>query len=103
MRIATRFLFVAVFAGVLAGCGRAHEESPQSAHGEQIYAANCSTCHGQGGGGAIGPELIGERSHKNLAQTVDWIKHPLPPMPELYPSPLSNDDVAQVATYVTSL
>ena len=102
MRISTGLMLVA-FVAILAGCGRAHQEGARSAHGEQTYAANCSACHGQRGEGAVGPELTGERAHKNLAQTVDWIKHPLPPMPALYPSRLSNDDVDQVAAYVISL
>jgi alcohol dehydrogenase (cytochrome c) len=64
---------------------------------------NCQVCHGQRGAGGAGPELLGERTHKNEAATVDWIKHPLPPMPALYPSRLSDRDVNDVAEFVMSL
>jgi mono/diheme cytochrome c family protein len=64
---------------------------------------NCQVCHGQSGRGGIGPELLGERAHKNEAETADWIEHPLPPMPKLYPRELSDRDVTDVASYVMSL
>ncbi|HEV3088472.1 MAG TPA: cytochrome c [Candidatus Elarobacter sp.] len=75
-----------------------------AAHGKQIFAANCTQCHGQTGTeGGIGPPLKNEKSRKNYAQTIAWIKNPQPPMPKLYPSPLSEKDVDDVAAYVQSL
>jgi mono/diheme cytochrome c family protein len=72
--------------------------------GEAIFGANCASCHGaQGSGGGIGPSLKGERSRKDTAAAITWIKNPQPPMPKLYPSPLSEKDVADVAAYVESL
>jgi mono/diheme cytochrome c family protein len=69
-----------------------------------IFGQNCSSCHGAGGaGGGIGPKLIGEKSRKNYAAAVAWIKNPQAPMPKLYPSTLSESDVADVAAYVESL
>jgi mono/diheme cytochrome c family protein len=74
------------------------------AHGKAIFSANCAQCHGQTGTeGGIGPPLKNEKSRKNFAQTVAWIKNPQPPMPKLYPSPLSAKDVDDVAAYVQSL
>jgi len=74
------------------------------AHGKQVFDSNCQVCHGAGGqGGGVGPKLTGERSRKNVKQAVDWIKNPQPPMPKLYPSPLRDKDVADVAAYVESL
>jgi mono/diheme cytochrome c family protein len=73
-------------------------------HGASIFAQNCSSCHGAGGaGGGIGPVLKGEKARKNYDAAVAWIKNPQPPMPKLYPSPLSESDVADVASYVESL
>jgi mono/diheme cytochrome c family protein len=73
-------------------------------HGKAIFSANCSACHGASGNeGGVGPKLTSEKSRKNLAQTVAWIKNPTPPMPKLYPSPLDDKDVVDVATYVQSL
>ncbi len=73
-------------------------------HGSAIFAQNCSSCHGAAGaGGGIGPVLKGEKSRKNYDAAIAWIKNPQPPMPKLYPSPLSESDVADVASYVESL
>jgi mono/diheme cytochrome c family protein len=73
-------------------------------HGKSIFAANCASCHGANGeGGGVGPSLKNEKSRKNYAKTVAWIKNPDPPMPKLYPAPLSEKDVADVAAYVQTL
>jgi mono/diheme cytochrome c family protein len=75
-----------------------------AAHGKQIFDQNCATCHGAGGvGGGVGPSLKNEKSRKNFDQAVAWIKNPQPPMPKLYPSPLSEKDVQDAAAYVESL
>ncbi len=73
------------------------------AHGSQIYSANCAACHGANAQGGIGPSLRGEKTRKNAAAAIVWIKNPQPPMPKLYPSVLSEKDVEDVATYVESL
>ncbi len=73
-------------------------------HGGAIFSQNCSSCHGAAGiGGGIGPKLIGEKSRKDYSAAIAWIKNPQPPMPKLYPAPLSESDVADVAAYVESL
>jgi mono/diheme cytochrome c family protein len=87
-------------AAALSGCA---QESPAWERGARVYASNCVACHGQDGEGGLGPELTGELHHKNHQQTVAWIKHALPPMPRLYPFPLSDQDVDDVAAFVTSL
>jgi mono/diheme cytochrome c family protein len=72
--------------------------------GETIFNANCSQCHGAGGaGGGIGPVLKGEKSRKDYAAAIAWIKNPQPPMPKLYPGTISETDVQDVASYVESL
>jgi mono/diheme cytochrome c family protein len=73
-------------------------------HGKMIFDQNCSACHGAGGkGGGVGPSLKGERGNKDYAAAVAWIKNPKLPMPKLYPSPLKESDVEDVAAYVESL
>lgn len=73
-------------------------------HGKAIFTQNCSACHGATGAeGGVGPSLKGEKARKDLAKTVEWIKNPSPPMPKLYPSPLGEKDVVDVATYVQSI
>jgi len=75
-----------------------------AAHGKTLYAASCATCHGAGGAGSgAGPSLKGEKSKKDQAAVAAWIKKPAPPMPKLYPSPLSDKDVSDVAAYIETL
>ena len=73
-------------------------------HGKAIFSANCATCHGATGTeGGVGPSLKNEKSRKNYPATIAWIKNPTPPMPKLYPSPLSEKDVDDVAAFVQTL
>ncbi len=73
-------------------------------NGALVFQTNCTTCHGTiGTEGGVGPSLRDERVRKDLDATIVWIEHPQPPMPTLYPSPLSSHDVLDVATYVQSL
>ncbi len=80
------------------------EVAGDAAHGSQIFSQNCASCHGaDGSGGGIGTKLVGEKSRKSYEATVAWIKSPQPPMPKLYPAPLSEKDVDDVAAYVQHL
>lgn len=73
-------------------------------HGRLVFATNCATCHGADGrSGGVGPSLIDENARQAPARTVVWIKDPAPPMPKLYPSPLSQNDVDDVAAFVQSI
>ena len=75
-----------------------------AAHGKTIFSANCASCHGATGHeGGVGPSLTNEKSKKNYQQTIAWIHNPQPPMPKLWPSPLNDKDVQDVAAYVQSL
>jgi mono/diheme cytochrome c family protein len=71
--------------------------------GAELFKKNCSVCHGVAGAGGEGPPLRNERSRKTLAQLEAWIQNPAPPMPKLYPSVLSRQDVHDVASYVETL
>jgi mono/diheme cytochrome c family protein len=72
--------------------------------GRSLFTANCAACHGATGvEGGVGPSLRNERSRKSDAQAIAWIEDPLPPMPKLYPVPLTDADVANLAAYVESL
>ncbi len=80
-----------------------HVAPGDAGHGKQIFMQDCSSCHGAHGEGGIGPALTNESSRKNLAAAIAWIEDPKPPMPKLYPSPLTEKDVTDVATFVESL
>ncbi len=74
------------------------------AQGKMLYAKSCASCHGATGTeGGVGPSLKGEKSRKNHAAVVAWIKNPKAPMPKLYPSPLSEKQVNDIATYLETL
>lgn len=89
-----------LFSGVAQG---ATPPAGDAAHGKTLFAANCSACHGAKGEGGVGPKLQGEKSRKNVAGVVAQIKNPAPPMPKLYPSPLSEKDVNDLAAFVETL
>jgi len=74
-----------------------------TARGRQVFTANCAACHGANAQGGIGPSLRAEKTRKDAAAAIAWIKNPGPPMPKLYPSVLSEKDVEDVAAYVESL
>ena len=74
-----------------------------AARGKAIFAQQCAGCHGAHGQGGTGARLIGEHSRKDFSVTVSWIENPKPPMPKLYPSPLSEQDVKDAAAYVQTL
>ncbi|MBV9720060.1 MAG: cytochrome c [Candidatus Eremiobacteraeota bacterium] len=72
--------------------------------GSALFDSNCSTCHGpEGSGGGIGPSLRGESRRLNYDTLVSWIEDPEPPMPQLFPHPLSDAQVRDVAAYVSTL
>ncbi len=70
-------------------------------NGEHVFDTNCATCHGVGGrSGGVGPSLVDENQRQDLARTIVWIENPDPPMPRLYPSPLDEREVQDVAAFV---
>jgi mono/diheme cytochrome c family protein len=72
--------------------------------GKFVFSANCARCHGATGAeGGVGPSLRQENERKNYAAAVAWIKDPQPPMLKLYPAPLNETDVENVAAYVETL
>jgi mono/diheme cytochrome c family protein len=74
------------------------------ARGKQVFSAVCASCHGPTGAeGGIGPSLTKENKRKDYAQTIAWIKNPEPPMRKLYPAPLDEHAVDDVAAYVQGI
>ena len=85
--------------------GAAHARGDAEAGKELVTKKYvCASCHGaKGAGGGVGPTLKDEKTRKDAAAAAAWIKNPVPPMPKLYPSPLSEKDVTDVTAYVESL
>jgi mono/diheme cytochrome c family protein len=111
-----RSLLIVVAAGALFACAHNTAQTSSAAtspapvalgdrsRGAEVFRANCAMCHTVNGvAGGVGPSLQNEKQRKNYDQTVAWIESPDPPMPKLYPSPLSLKDVEDVAAYVMSL
>ena len=121
-------MFACVFVALLAGCGKTNTNATSTTstdvshlasggvaltgasvtgdrtHGALVFSSNCASCHGATGvEGGVGPSLKDEKKRKDMGAAVAWIKNPQPPMPKLYPDPLSQKDVADVAAYVESL
>lgn len=93
---------------ILAATASNAQSTGNAAAGKKIFSANCSACHGATGAeGGVGPSLKGALKQpamtKDMAHVVAWIKNPTPPMPKLYPSPLTAADVNNVAAYVLSI
>jgi alcohol dehydrogenase (cytochrome c) len=79
------------------GSGAAASTDP----GKKVFQQMCATCHGSQGEGGVGANL--QTSKRDLAGVIAYIKNPTGAMPKLYPSPLSEADVANVAAYVMTL
>lgn len=75
-----------------------HVAASAPAPGAGLYSRNCAACHGARLEGGVGPRLSGPtRSAEAVAATI---RAPPAGMPSLYPSALSDADVAAIAAYV---
>jgi mono/diheme cytochrome c family protein len=74
-----------------------------AAAGKPIFASNCSTCHGAlGTGGNGGPNLTQIPSAKNLQTVIGQVTNGGGGMPA-FRGQLSNTQIQQVATYVSTV
>src|SRR5579871_6799939 len=83
-------------------------------HGKEIFAEQCSACHGEKGEGGVGERLVGGQgtiATKKPIKTVgsfwpyaptlfDYIRRA---MPQNAPQSLSNEDVYAVAAYILNM
>ena len=82
------------------GSSEAVPSDPVLAQGQQIYRANCASCHGQAGGGGLGPKLAGlvEKKYPNIADQEAVIANGRSSMPK-FGSRLSPAEINAVARY----
>ena len=66
--------------------------------GKQLYSQNCAQCHGNNGGGGIGPALAGDQNIKDQTYHITQILKGGGGMPA-YADQLSDKQIAAVATY----
>ena len=73
---------------------------PVLAQGQQIYKANCASCHGQAGGGGLGPKLAGlvAKKYPNIADQEAVITNGRSSMPK-FGGRLSATEINAVARY----
>jgi uncharacterized membrane protein len=89
------------FGAQLVYANRAQATPAQYRAGEQIFLANCSACHPQGGN-VITPQhpIHGSSKLKDLKIFIGWIRHPDPPMPVFSPTKVSNQDAGALYQYI---
>jgi alcohol dehydrogenase (cytochrome c) len=73
---------------------------PDVASGRKLFSQVCVSCHGTDGN-MVGDHKLRERVPRlGPAATVSYIKDPKAPMPKLYPSLLTEQNVSDVAAYL---
>ena len=75
--------------------------APGTADGAALFAANCSSCHGTGGEGGIGPDLR-SLTDADVPKIETQVKQGGGQMPA-FGDKLSADEIAAVAAYVAGL
>jgi mono/diheme cytochrome c family protein len=68
--------------------------------GQRLYGQICQSCHGPDGNMIADHKLSKLAARRDLASTVEYIKHPKAPMPAMYPQLLDERSVAAVAAWV---
>lgn len=71
----------------------------ETSQGQEIYAANCTVCHGPQGQGSIGPALAGNETLANTEHVVTQILQGEKAMPA-FANQLKAEQIAAVATYI---
>ncbi len=86
---------------------RARGEEPSGAAaelalGQQVFAANCSVCHGPSGLGGVGVRLAGSARAANVANVNDAVRFGRGLMPA-FQATLAADELAAVVAHVTQV
>lgn len=76
---------------------------PDAARGAVLYKSVCASCHGADGQGGSGPKLAGIGKSWSQDKAAAFIRQPSGKMPVLWPKPLGDRDVGDVAAYVIGL
>ena len=102
------FVIVSGTVFVLAQLHPAREEAPSSsapppasgdaAHGQKLFAENCTSCHGEGGQGGVGPTLAGNPI--SIADARSRIENGGGVMPA---NLVSGQDLADVLAYLQTI
>jgi uncharacterized membrane protein len=92
------------FGGQLTYAGRTIKGPKEYMAGQQIYAANCTTCHPSGGNTIEPGKPV---LHSPLLQNLDvfkmWLRHPAQPMPSFPPSRISDAQTKELYAYIENV
>jgi mono/diheme cytochrome c family protein len=82
------------------GDGGGSGGSGAAATGAQLFAANCATCHGADGQGAVGPQLAGRVTQRfpNIADQIALVTNGSGGMPS-FSQKLSPQQIQKVVEY----
>jgi len=84
--------------------GKAVQLAPdQLQHGKQTFEANCSTCHGLDGGGAMGPNIQGVPFRLGVDRVANVIKNGMPGGMPPFSGQLDANEIQQVVGYLLTL
>lgn len=75
-------------------------EGTQTLSGEELFAANCATCHGASGAGGVGPKLAGNPRSANEQMVENTIRYGRGMMPG-FSALLSDEEISRLTRYVT--
>jgi alcohol dehydrogenase (cytochrome c) len=78
----------------------AQAPAPGNASGRKLYSQVCVSCHGTDGNMIADHRLSDLATRRDRAATIAYIKDPKPPMPNVYPDLLSEQNVQDLATYL---
>ena len=78
------------------------EVTTEQSLGQEIFAANCASCHGGDGLGGIGPPIAGynsERAFPDVANQIALVENGRGGMPA-FGGELTDEEIASVVDYV---
>jgi len=75
----------------------------QLQHGKQTFEANCSTCHGLDGAGAMGPNIQGIPFRLGVDRVANVIKNGMAGGMPAFSGQLGADEIQQVVGYLLTL
>lgn len=94
------FAVAASLALLAAACGPDRDDAVSAAKGLVVFQqVGCSACHGQTGGGGIGPAMGGHLAE----QVIRQVRAPIGAMPLFDKTELSDDQLEQIVEFVVSL
>lgn len=96
-------LVVAVFlaAACVAPPPEVAVDDPELVEGREVYARNCSSCHGSDGGGGVGPKLdegLVVEAYPDIKDQIDLIANGKGSMPA-YVGRLTGEEMEAVSRY----